>query len=66
MTKIPGIDKEMTLQITFKAINDIARLNGLVLTLLIYGTLSRIVKYNAPSLTITQRFTALKKAILKI
>ena len=31
----------------FKAVNDIVRLNGLVLTLLIYSTLSRIVEYDA-------------------
>jgi hypothetical protein len=64
--EIPGIDKDIILQMAFKAINDITRLNGLVLTLLVYSALSRIVEYDAPSLTITQRFTALKKAILKI
>jgi hypothetical protein len=53
MTEIPGIDKEMALQMTFKAINDIARPNGLVLTLLVYSALSQIVEYDAPSLTIT-------------
>jgi hypothetical protein len=50
----------------FKAINDIARLDSLVLTLLVYSALPRIVEYNAPLLTITQRFTALKKAMLEI
>ena len=50
----------------FKAINDIARLNGIVLTLLVYGALPRIVEYDAPLLTITQRLTALKKAIAEI
>jgi hypothetical protein len=33
----------------FKAINDTTRLNGLVLTLLVYNALSRMVEYNALS-----------------
>jgi hypothetical protein len=66
VTEILGIDKDIALQMAFKAINDTARLNGLVFTLLVYSTLPRIVKYNAPSLTVTQRFTALKKAMLEI
>jgi hypothetical protein len=66
MTEIPSIDKDMALQMAFKAINDTARPNGLVLTLLVYNALPRIVEYDIPSPTITQRFTALKKAILKI
>jgi hypothetical protein len=51
---------------TFKAINDITRLNNIVLTLLVYNTLPRIVKYDAPLPTITQRLTALKKAMAEI
>jgi hypothetical protein len=39
MTEIPSIDKDMALQMAFKAINDTARLDGLVLTLLVYGAL---------------------------
>jgi hypothetical protein len=37
----------------FKAINDIAGLNGIVLTLLVYGALPRMVEYDTPLLTIT-------------
>jgi hypothetical protein len=66
MTEIPVINKEMALQMTFKAINDIARPDGLVLTLLVYSTLSQMVEYDTPLLTITQRFAALKKAMLEI
>jgi hypothetical protein len=66
MTEIPGIDKDMALQMAFKAINDTARLDGLVLTLLVYGTLPRMVKYDTLLPTVTQRFTALKKAMLEI
>jgi hypothetical protein len=50
----------------FKVINDIVRLNGIILTLLVYSTLSRMVEYDAPLLTITQRLTALKKAMAEI
>jgi hypothetical protein len=43
----------MALQMAFKAINDIAGLNGIVLTLLVYGALPRMVEYDTPLLTIT-------------
>jgi hypothetical protein len=46
--EIQGINKDMALQMAFKAINDITRPDGLVLTLLIYGALPRMVKYDAP------------------
>jgi hypothetical protein len=52
-TEIPGIDKDMALQMAFKAINDTARPDGLVLTLLVYGALPRMVEYDAPSSTVT-------------
>ena len=52
MTEIPGIDKEMVLQMAFKAINDTAGLDGLVPTLLVYGALPRMVEYDAPSPTV--------------
>jgi hypothetical protein len=51
--KIQGINKDMALQMAFKAINDIVRLNGIVLTLLVYNTLPRIVEYDALLLIIT-------------
>jgi hypothetical protein len=66
MTEIPGINKDIALQMAFKAINDTARPDGLVPTLLVYGALPRIVEYDALSPTIIQRSTALKKAISEI
>ena len=51
---------------TFKAINDTAGPNGIVPTLLVYGALPRIIKYDAPSPTVTQRSIALKKAMAEI
>jgi len=46
IAKIPGISKDMALQMAFKAINDIAGLNRLVLTLLVYGAYPRITEHN--------------------
>ncbi len=39
ITEIQGINKDMALQMAFKAINDMASPDGLVLTLLVYSTL---------------------------
>ena len=36
--ELPNLNKEMVLQIAVKAINNIAGLNGLVLTLLVFST----------------------------
>jgi hypothetical protein len=46
IAKIPNISKDIALQMAFKAINDIAGLNGLVLILLVYGAYSRIIKHD--------------------
>ncbi len=51
-TKIQGINKDMALQMAFKAINDTAGPDGLVPMLLVYSALPRMVEYNAPSPTI--------------
>lgn len=56
----------MALQIAFKAVNDSARPDGLVPTLLVYGTYPRMSEFDAPSTTVTQRTTALRKAIEEI
>ena len=52
IAKIPSISKDMALQMAFKAINDIARPNRLILTLLVYSTYSRITEYNPLSLLV--------------
>ena len=65
-TEIQGIDKDMALQMAFKAVNDTAGPNGLVPTLLVYGALPRMVEYDAPSPTVAQRSAALKKAMAEI
>ena len=66
MTEIQDINKDMTLQMAFKAINDTAGPDGLVPTLLVYGTLPRMVEYDTLSSTIVQHSAALKKAMTEI
>jgi hypothetical protein len=50
----------------FKAINNTAGLNGLVLILLVYGAYPRITEHDPPSLFIAQRALVIKKAIVEI
>jgi len=47
----------------FKAINDSARPNGIIPILLVFSVYPRVVEYDVPSPTITQRSAALAKAI---
>jgi hypothetical protein len=65
-TEVQDIGNDMALQMAFKAVNDTAGPDGLVPTLLVYGTLPRMVEYDAPSPTIAQRSAALKKAMMEI
>jgi hypothetical protein len=46
ITKIPNISKDIALQMAFKAINDIIRLNSLVLILLVYSAYPQITEYD--------------------
>jgi hypothetical protein len=50
--EINGINKDTTLQMAFKAINNSARPDGIIPTLLVYGALPQITEYNALSPTI--------------
>jgi len=50
----------------FKAINDTAGLNGLVLTLLVYGAYPRITEHDPPSPSIAQRALVIKKAMAEV
>jgi hypothetical protein len=56
----------MALQMAFKAINDSAGPDGLVPTLLVFGAYPRMIKSDAPSPTVAQRATAIKKAMAEI
>jgi hypothetical protein len=50
----------------FKALNNTAGPNGLVLTLLVFGVYLQMTELNAPSPTVTQRANAVKKAMAEI
>ena len=47
-----GIDKDVILQIAVKVVNDIARLDGIVLTLLVFGAYPRMVEMDPLAATI--------------
>jgi hypothetical protein len=50
----------------FKAINDTIRLDGLILTLLVYSAYLQITEYDPPLLLVAQQALAIKKAIAKV
>ena len=50
----------------FKAINDLARPNSLILILLIFRAYSRIIKLDMLSPIVTQRAIVIKKAMAEI
>ena len=54
ISKIPGIDSNQNLQMTFKAINDSIRPHGLVSTLLVFGAYFRMNESDASVSNITQ------------
>jgi len=56
----------MALQMAFKAINNMAGLEGLVPTLLVFGAYPQMVKSDAPLPLVTQRAAAIKKAMVEI
>jgi hypothetical protein len=49
------INKEMILQMAVKAVNDLARPDKIVLTLLVFSLYLRITEIDLPSLTIARR-----------
>jgi len=60
--EIPQEILENVLQMTIKAINDTAGPNGLVPTLLVFGTYPRITEFSPPSQSVGQRSLAVEKA----
>ena len=52
--EIPDIDKDMALQMAFKAINDTAGPDRLVPTLLVFGAYPQMVESDVPSPSVTQ------------
>ncbi|TAQ87858.1 hypothetical protein B7494_g3834 [Chlorociboria aeruginascens] len=61
--ELPDLDKDMALQMAFKAVNDIAGPNRLVPMLLVFGAYLRMSQLDALAPTIAQRSAATKKAI---
>ena len=66
ITELLDINKDMALQMAFKAINNSAGPNGLIPTLLVFGAYPCIIKSNAPNPTVVKRAAALKKAIEEV
>jgi hypothetical protein len=64
--EISKIDSELTLQITFKVINDSIKLNDLISTLLIFEVYLRIIEINVSSFIITQRIIVMKKTMNEV
>lgn len=62
----PNLDKTAALQMAFKALNDTAGPDGIVPTLLVFGAYPRMSEFNAPPATISQRSTALAKAMTEV
>ena len=56
----------MGLQMAVKAINDIAGLDSLVPTLLVFGAYPRMMDYDPPAASIQQRAKAIEKAMTKV
>jgi hypothetical protein len=52
IAKILDISKDIALKMAFKAINNIATPNSIILTLLVYGAYPRITKHDPLSLLI--------------
>ena len=65
-TEIYDINRDIALQIAFKAINDSIGPDRLVPILLVYSTYLRLSEYNTPVPTIIQQAIAIKKAIAEI
>jgi hypothetical protein len=60
------MSKQFVLQIAIKAVNNTAGPDGLVSTLLVFGTYPRITTTDTPSLTVTEHGKAITKAIKQI
>ncbi len=58
--------KEIRLQMAVKAVNDTAGYNGLVPTLLVFGTFPRITNDDAPTLSTTERAKAINEAMAEV
>jgi hypothetical protein len=65
-TEIANIDFEITLQMTFKVINDSIEFDDLILILLVFEAYSRMIEMNVSSFTINQRAITMRKAMKEV
>ena len=61
-----SIGKEIRLQMAIKAVNDTAGYNGIIPTLLVFGTFPRITNDDAPTLSTTERAKAITIAMAEV
>jgi hypothetical protein len=66
VAKLFEIDSNSILQMTFKTLNDSINLDDLIFTLLVFDAYSRMIEMNVSSLTITQRFIAMRKTMNEV
>ena len=66
ITELPDINKDIALQMAFKAINNFTGPNGLIPTLLVFKAYLYIIKSNAPNPIVVKQAAALKKAIEEV
>jgi hypothetical protein len=64
--ELPQLNKQFALQMATKAVNDTAGPDGLVPTLLVYGTYPRMTTSDNPSPTVTERGRAIEKAMKQV
>ena len=64
--ELPTVSKDATLQMAFKAVNDSSSLEGLVPTLLLFRAFPQITELDPLVLSITQRATAIRRAIAEV
>ena len=65
-SEVPGINKDVALQMAFKAVNDSIGPDGFVPTLLVYGAYPRMSELDSPAPKISQRAAAIKKAMAEL
>jgi hypothetical protein len=65
-SELLSANKEAILQMAVKAVNDLAGLDGIVPTLLIFGAYLCIIRDSPPSPSITERAEAIYKAIKEV
>jgi hypothetical protein len=66
IAELLDINKDIALQMAFKAINDSAGLNSLIPILLVFKAYPYIVKSNILNLMVIKQAVALKKAIEEV